>query len=159
LDCGRRLCVARLGGSGNRSCASRDFRTLSQRLSALAVSAQPAVAHRKPVATSVMPVTKSAVSSRVSSQLLRILHLNCWTVLWSSGGLTIAVGRLEAAFRRQMGGSRPYPFGLVRERCGPGRRPSAKKEGPVGPHLRAVTLGRQPTSANTTLAASLRPAW
>lgn len=38
-------------------------------------------AHTKPLATSIAATMKSAVSIRVSSQLLRILHLNYRTAL------------------------------------------------------------------------------
>jgi hypothetical protein len=44
-------------------------------------TSQPTPAHKHPLAINATPAIKSAVSRRVSSQLLRILHLNYWTVL------------------------------------------------------------------------------
>jgi hypothetical protein len=59
-------------------------------------------ANTNPVAASVAPAMKSAVSNRVSFQSLRMLHLNGRKYFLASRTPSIAL--LEAAFGRQIGG-------------------------------------------------------
>jgi hypothetical protein len=59
-------------------------------------------AHINPLAASVAPAMKSAVSNRVSVQSLRILHLNRWTTFRSR---VPSIVLLEATLWRQIGGN------------------------------------------------------